>query len=224
MGKTLKKIVYSVAEAISNFEITDDSPYSLSWLEDQVITQNQTLMRKAKTERRIDEMLYMTDDNLRVKDFSPTSMIGGIPINNCNDFMYADINMPLTGLKGAEINFVSNAGYSIIFKRKSLRELLRGSSGYLKLGKPSYSILDNKLIFRKQELSGIKYVSMSAIFTDPRKVSSWDENDIFKTPSEKNLELLTIQHVGRVLGMPMDIINDAQRAYQQPQEKDNGKN
>lgn len=215
MGKTLNKLVYSIAEAVSNFELNDDSPFSLSWLADQIITQNHTLIRKANTERRIDEMLYMTDDNLAIHIFNSTSTIAGIRVPNCHEFSYADINLPLTGLKGSEISFVSNASYSTIFKRKSIRQLLRGSSGYYSLGKPAYSIIDSKLIFRTIELAGLKYVSMSAIFNDPRLVSSWDANDIFRTPSEKSLEILTIQHIGTSLGMPLDVINDAQRAYQQ---------
>jgi hypothetical protein len=216
MGKTLNKIVYSILEAVSNFEITDDSPFSPLWVEDQVITQNHTLIRKAQTERRIDEMLYMTDEKLPVHVFDKVSSIAGIPVSNCNRFSYVDINTPLTGLKGAEIDLVSNTGYSIIFKRTSIRELIRDSSGYYSLNRPSYAILDNTLVFKTSGLAGLKFISMSAIFNDPRLVSSWNEDDIFKTPSEKNLELLTIQHIGTALGMPMDLVNDAQRAYSQP--------
>ena len=115
--KTLKHLVYSIAEAVSSFELNDDNPISLSWIEDQIISQNHTLIRKANTERRIDEMLYMTDDNIEVKIFDKTSVISGVPITNCHEFSYVDIKPLLTGLKGSEIEFVSNAGYSIIFKR-----------------------------------------------------------------------------------------------------------
>jgi len=211
MGKTLTKIVYSVAEEVSGFELNDDSPFAMLWIEDQIITQNHTLIRKAQTERRLDEMLYMTDDNILVKVFDKTSVIAGIPISNCHEFSYINVKMLLTGLKGAEIAFVSNAGYSIIFRRTSIEKLVRGSSGYYSLGKPEYAILDNTLVFKTSQLAGLKYVSISAIFNDPREVSSWDENDTFKTPSEKNLELLTIQHIDHALQHNPDLFNDGNR-------------
>jgi hypothetical protein len=221
--KTLNKLVYSIAEATSNFELNDDSPYSMLWIEDQIISQNHTLIRKAKTERRIDPMLYMTDDNIEVKLFDSTSVIPGMNPSYCKNYSYIDINPLLTGLKGSEVSFVANAAYSIIFKRSTILKVLRGRSEYYSLGKPMYAILDDKLIFRTSELAGLKYVSMSGIFNDPRLVSSWNPEDLFKTPSEKNLEILTIQHIGTALGMPMDLINDAQRAYQgaAPKEQSN---
>jgi len=215
MAKTLREIAYSILELVSNFEITDDSPISLPWIEDQVISQNHTLIRKAKEERRLDSFLYMSDDNIEVKEFTPYNLIPGINVRNCHRFMYADIKPLLTGLQGAEIDFVSNSGYSSVYKKVPMSRLLRGSSGYYSLGNSTYALLEFKLVFLKSELDGVKYVSMSGIFNDPRTLSSWNINEPFRTPSEKNLELLSIQHILKGLGLPMDLMNDAQRTYSQ---------
>ncbi len=215
MSKSLNKLAYSVLEEVSSFELNDDFPITLSLVEDQIISQNHTLLRKAHKERRIDEMLYMYDEELPLKEFDKTIEIEGITIENDTDFCYVEIKSLVTGLKGLEIDVVSNAGYTKVFNRTSFKRLLRGSSGYYKLGKPEYAIIKDKLFFRAKEVAGMKVISINAIWGDPRKVSSWNPDASFPTPSEKNLETLTVQHIAHGFQFPADLINDGQRAYSQ---------
>jgi hypothetical protein len=218
--KTLKKLVYSILEEVSNWEITDDNPISLPWIEDQIISQNHSLIREAYNNRRIDEYLYQLDEKLEIKQMDKSFVIGDIPISNKTNFCYVDIKTPLTGLRGKEIEVVTYIGYTVSFLRTSIRRLLRKSSGYYSLDKPKYAVYGDRLLFRRDSVKGMKYISISAIWTDPRVVSSWDPDKSFPTPSEKKLELLTIQHIAQAGGFPMDLINDGQRAYQQPKQNE----
>ena len=216
MSKSLIELRYSILEAVSNFFWNDDFPITESWLDDQIITQNNTLIRKALTERRIDEQLYMIDEPLEMKPLKEKIDYKGITINVKEDFCYVDMKPLVSGLGGLEIDFVSNLGMDIIYVRKAPREIIIGDTGYYELAKPTYAVFREFLLFRKDRIANAKFVLVNAIWRDPRQVSSWDENDAFPTPSEKNLEILTIQHIGHAMGFPPDLMNDAQRAMGQP--------
>ena len=221
MAKTLKKITYSILEAISSFDITDDNPFSVKMIEDLVISMNHTLLRKAHSEKRIDEMLYLIDSNLQLREFSPDINVSGLNVKAKKKLCYADLKPLVTGLKGREIDVVTNAGFSIVFTRTSLKELIRGSSGYYQINAHKYALLNDKLVFKREEIS-TKVVSVNGIWSDPRLVSSWTDDTPFPTPSEKNIELLVVQHIGQALGFPKDVINDAQEALASaPRQKEN---
>ena len=220
MAKTLNQLVYSIKEVVSAFFVNDDFQITDSWMEDQLISQNHTLLRKALSERRIDEMLYMMDEQLPLKRLDKSFTLKGLLIKNKTDYCYADMKPLVTGLKKREIDVVTNTGLTKVFLRTSLRSLLRKPTGYYNIaGKGKYAIVDNKLIFRVSEALASKFISINGIWSDPRQVSSWTSDSVFPTPSEKNIELLTIEHIGRALGFPSDVINDAQKAYMQNQPK-----
>ena len=218
MAKTLNQLVYSVKEIVSAFFITDDFQITDTWLADQLISQNHTLLRKAYTQRRLDEMLYLWDSKLQLKVLDSSFLFEGVTIKNKTDFCYADLKPLVTGLRGREIDVVANVGLSKVFTRTTLRRLLRAPGRYYVLpGKGKYAISGDKLLFRVNEAMSSKFISVNAIWSDPRKVNGWNNDMVFPTPSEKNLELLTIEHIGRGMGFPADLINDATRAYVQRQ-------
>lgn len=212
MSKTLHDLVYSIKEAVSNFEITDDDPISDLWLEDQIISQNHTLIRKALKERSIDDQLYQIHEPIKLKEFDNSINIDGVRINSNSKLCYGDTPSILTGLRGMEVEFVSNLSYDTVYTREPLKRLLRKSSGYYDSFNIRYALMPGKVFFKSGHLGIGKYVSINAIWSDPREVSSWDPGQKFPTPSEKNLEILTIQHVAHAMQFPMDLINDAQRA------------
>ena len=216
MSKTLNELTYSILEAVSSFSLNDDFPITVSWVADQIISQNNTLIRKAKTERRIDEQLYMFDERLEVKRLDKSFSIGDLKINNVTEFCYADMQALVSGLRGSEIDFVSNVGLTTIYTREAVRDFLQPETKYYSLPKPKYAVMRNKVLLRTKDVKGSKYITINGIWRDPRTVSSWDPTEPFPTPSEKNLEILTIQHIGHALGFPPDLINDAQRAFGQP--------
>jgi hypothetical protein len=161
-------------------------------------------------------MLYLWDSKLQLKVLDSAFDFEGITIRNKTDFCYTNLKPLVTGLRKREIDVVTNVGLSKVFIRTSLRRLLRAPGGYYTLpGKGKYAISGDKLLFRVDEAMSSKFISVNAIWSDPRLVSSWSDDIVFPTPSEKNLELLTIQHIGRGMGFPADVINDATRAYTQ---------
>ena len=216
MSKTLNELTYSILEAVTAFSLNDDTPISVSWVEDQIVTQNNTLIRKAHQERRIDQQLYMLQEPVAVKPLDKSFKVGNLNIHNKTDFCYADIPALVTGLKGREIDFVSNTAYTTVFIRKPVRSLMSSSGKYYSLHKPSYAVMRNRILLKLTDLKGASYIAVNGIWRDPREISTWDPEEAFPTPSEKNLEILSIQHIGHALGFPPDLINDAQRAIGQP--------
>jgi len=222
MSKSLNEFVYSVLEAVSNFQLNDDFPLSELWVEDQLISQNHTLIRKAHSERKIDAMLYLTDANLVLYPLEGQIEFQGVIINDHKEFCYVDPQELLGGLNGMEVQYVASSSLGVVYTRVPIRSLLRKRANYYSLPKAHYAVTKEKILFRKGE-DVSKFIDVSGIWRDPRLVSSWDPDDMFPTPSEKNLEILTIQHIEHAMRFPADLISDAQRALpQQPQKRSKG--
>ena len=221
MSKSIIELRYSILEVVSNFFYNDDFPISESWVDDQIITQNNTLIRKAKQEGRIDEYLYMLDEDLELKQLDHKIDYKGVVITAKEDYCYADLKPLVSGIGGLEIDFVSNVGFDTVYIRKTTRELILGHTGYYELPTPTYAVFRNFLLFRKDQVMNAKFITVNGIWADPRLVSTWDPDDKFPTPSEKNLEILTVQYIGHAMGFPADVINDAQRAMGQPAKQKN---
>jgi len=211
MSKSLNELTYSILEAVSAFNHTDDFPITNLWVEDQLISQNHSLIRKAKKERRLDAMLYVLDTQVEIRPFTEEITIEGITINSKSGLCYADMNELVSGLQG-----MASVDYSITYSETEVASLIKGKTGYFDLDQPSYALLRKEMLFNSKDIGGAKFVNINGIWRDPRLASSWSADDAIPTPSERNLEILTIQHIGHALGFPADLISDAQRALGQP--------
>ena len=213
MSKTIREISYSVWEQISNFNITDDSPYPYEWIEDTVVATNASLMRQYYDARKLNDELLLTQANVPIEPVENDVTIQGLTIKAKYGFCKADVPPLLTGVENKLLSYVGPPDYSTSYTRRKIYELMNDKGITWKLPNPTYAVVGNQLYFKKSPKLG-NVVSVTGYFRDPREVNTFDkETDPFPTPSEFKLEMLTLQQVMQSLNIPMDLLNDAQREY-----------
>lgn len=220
MAKNFEKIVYSLLEIVTNFEVTDDIEYPILWIEDGLISIHNSLMREAFDNNKLGPELLQLQKNVPVKPLTESVQIDGVPINIKSELCYSDIPELVSGIEQKNIDYVGTVDLANSFSYRGIKYLVDDDGVLYKLPQPVYSILGNKLLFSKEEMLGIQIVSIIGYFRDPRDVNTYDPNTAFQTPSEFKLEMLTLKHILSAKGVTPDIINDAQRALNQARERE----
>ena len=219
MAKTLEEIIFSVWEQAEGFNITDDSPYPEKWIEDLIVSVNETLIREAYMNRRLSAYLYLEESNVPVKDFSEDVVISGITVKNRSAYCYADISPLVTGVGNMDIKYLGGVGYSNPYTRRTLLSMIKGSKAVIwPLGKPIYALTGTKVIFPKSEQLG-QVIDILALWADPRMVSTYNSEQPFPTPSDYKLELLSLQQILQSKNVPWDERQDGQRTILVPQKQ-----
>lgn len=214
---TFNELTYSVWEILSGFNITDDSEFTVTLIEENMLSMNQTLVREAFNNKKITQSLYVMDAFVEVKKITEEIVVKGIPIKADGVFCYAGLNELVAGVGHKDIDYLGNSDLSRNYSRKSFRQLVTGDRGTLwALHTPSYAMNQNVAYMEAGKLSGTKYVTVFGLWNDPRKASGYDKTRDFPTPSEYKLQMLTIQHLLTGKNVPPDLISDAQRQVQPP--------
>ena len=220
MSKTFNKIVYSLLEIATNFNVTDDVEYPVKWVEDAVISVHNSLIREAYKQGNLGDELLQIHANELIKPFENEIKVGDIDINTKSHLCYADIPELVAGIHQIPLRYVGTTNLQNSYSYRGVEDIGDTRGVVWGLPTPSYSILGDKVLLEKKALSSGKYISVIAYFRDPREASTYEENDAFPTPSEYKLEMLGLQHIFRSKGISPDLINDAQRALQQARDKD----
>lgn len=210
--KTFDKLVYSLWEIVSNFNITDDNEYPKAWLEDAVLSVHNTLVREAFNNNRLSQGLYMLHSTLETNQVSEDMEIDGVTVKSRSGLCYSDLPPLVDGVGWSDIEYFGPKGYGTNYSRRSPKSLLSGRSPLWTSDKPSYTVIGNKaLISAENSIVVPKYLSVEALFRDPRTASSYKDDMAFPTPSEYKLELLCLKHLLSSKGVVPDLISDAQR-------------
>lgn len=219
MAKTFDKIVYSLLEIVTNFKVTDDVEYPVLWIQDALISMHNTLMREAYNNNTLGPELLLLHENIPVKDLTKEVDIQGISIPIKSKLCYSEIPELVSGIALRFIDYLGTVDLTTPFSYRKISSLINEGGTIYKLPQPVYSILNNKLLFSREDMAGKKVVSLIGYFRDPRDVNTYNPDDPFPTPSEYKLELIALTHLLSAKGVPPDVINDAQRALNQPTEQ-----
>jgi hypothetical protein len=223
MAKTLKKMVESVIEQASGFNVTDDNEYPELLVEDILVSVNNSLIREAFRNRTLDQTSYMRHENIEIKELSNDIIVEGISIANKSHLLYADIPNLVSGVGDKNLLYLGPVDYSESFSRKRFEKLINQRGIVYRLGNISFSIVGNQIFFLETEVMGINIISTIGLFSDPRVVSSYNEDEPFPTPSDYKMELLALQQLLQSKNIPYDIVNDGQRMIVQPRQKQEAK-
>lgn len=219
MAKTFDKIVYSLLEIVTNFKVTDDVEYPVLWIEDAVISVHNTLMREAHNNNTLGPELLLLHENIPVNELTGEVEIQGIPIPIKSKLCYSDIPELVSGIALRFIDYLGTVDLSTPFSYRKISVLINDDGTLYKLPEPVYSILGNRLLFSRKDMAGKKVVSLIGYFRDPRVINTYNPGEPFPTPSEYKLELVALRHLLSAKGVLPDVINDAQRALNQPTEQ-----
>ena len=144
-------------------------------------------------------------------------IVDGLLFRNRTDLCKVDISNLVQGIGWSNIEYAGSADFSIKFTRKEVNTFLRPKTDLRwTLPFPWFCVMNETMLLKKAEVPSLQFITISGIWRDPRKVSSYLSTNMFPTPSEYKLELLMFQQVLQSKGIPWDTLQDGQRTIVAP--------
>lgn len=212
-------MAYSVIEQASGFNVNDDNEYPVKLVEDILVAVNNSLIREAYKQGKIDQLLYMEHEGMTIKPVEKQLTYNDIPVDVNQHLSYVDLPLLITGIGNKNLMYFGTADYSINFSNKRFEKLINQKGVRYHLHNVSFSVVGNRAYFLASEVQGVKFVSAIGIWSDPRTVSSYNAEEAFPTTSDYKMELLALQQLLSGKNIPFDIINDGQRVFAQPRQE-----
>ena len=220
MAKTLEKIVWSVIEQASNFEVNDDNEYDKRLIEDIVISIHPVLVRQHFNERRLTNQQMQMHLNVPVEPLDTSFDYNGVTFRPNGKLCIAKIPATINGISWNDVNYLGSTNFERNFTRKPVASFFGRNTVLHQLPYPNYCIIGDRVLFDRS----INFFSMIGYFNDPREVNTYNENDPFPTVSEYKLELLSLQQLLSSKNIPFDIVDDGQRVIMAPRAARTGTN
>jgi len=210
MTKTLKEIVYSILESIYSHYITDDADISYEWVAAKAVDINVKLIEDAFNKKQSLDSFYQKMCCIEVKCQKNTCVIDGKVVPSGEVLWYSDIPKLNSNIGWKNISYLGLDNLKMGFRRVTINSFeTEGRLDYQ--SRPTYYIAGEKMYFRDLPESGIKFICLIGILSDPTTACNWDDDNIFPTPDAYKLELRVKQDILSTFPMmPKDQQNDGQ--------------
>jgi len=207
--KTQRKIIYSVIEYISGFNITDDNPYDEHLIADKIDDIRAMLIRQEWNDKKsINDLYYQeydVDIEKRVKKDK----------HNSSEYLQFMVEFPelLVGVGWDNIKYLGKKDFRKAYNRRSLMGFnSRGDRRYTSEVVDYTIISANKAIIGNERQA--KDIVTLALFKSPADITkSWDTP--YPVPDVYKLELIVKQDIGFALGIKGDESNDSKHNQEQ---------
>jgi len=214
MGKTIHQLRDSIKEKVSKFVVSDDNRFDNSWIEDEIVSKNCSLLREEiKVNRELHDRYYITYDNIAItREEVSSSSVAGITVSS-DDYVYKS-NLPslLDGISWRNIKYLggtdinSNSAYT----RKSLNGYMALEGNKWTKDNTIYTMIGNTAFYKSLPTEGTRLAYGMLLLSDQRDDSNWDdETSEFITPSTNKLELLVVKEILSIVNVSPDVLNDA---------------
>ena len=211
MNKTLWQIRDSIMEALHSYEITDDRVIDPELVEDKIIDLRSSLINEEHKAGPLDLGYYQIIENLEViYGINTIPVSAGVTVSQTRPLGVVSIPGLDTRIGRKGVLYFGVPDMSMNFDNKTLLGLISNDSSQYTKKRYCYSIIGEKVYVKNYGQEGKRFVTVVAVFADPRKIPGFDlETSDFPVSDPQKLELLVIKHFLTTLGFPPDKMNDA---------------
>ena len=209
MGKSLKKIVYSIKEALEGYNITDDTVYSNEYIADKVKDVRSTMIIDEIRNNIVDDGNYSQYCCLEVQCQNKSCTINGQTITSDEIEYYVELPRLVPNTGWNNIKYFGLIDMKTPFSRKNVDGFL-SLDGNKWTGKdPAYLVVDSHAYLANLPSSGIKFLCMIALLDDPIDECDWDEDDDYPVSDVFKLEMLVKKDILSTFGIRADVEQDS---------------
>ncbi len=203
---SLKAIIDSTKEIVSNFNLTDTFPVDDEWMMDKCDTIRELLIQQ--NSKKLQQSMYQLVPCLEIVDVKPGCTINGIYIPT-GDVMHKIVLPELVqGLGDDTIRYFGEADFKNSFTNRPIEAFQREIRDRWTNRSIKYAIIGNEA-YLKNIPCGMKLAWLVAIVKHPTSVCGYEvETSEYPCPAEYKLELLLAQDILSSLGIQRDELND----------------
>lgn len=210
-NKSLKKIVWSVIEQLTNYNPTDDIPWKEEWLQDQAhVFRSALIKEQLDNTNNLDESYYQNVSCLEIKCRNITCLSGSETIDSGVVENYIEIPKLVGGIGLRDIKYLGTVDYKVPFIRKNLFGYNTSDGDLYNRTKTVYTVVGNEIILKNLPQKGTKYVGFIAILDNPTTACDWNDEKEYPIPNFliQKLELLMLKQTLSVSGIRPDYVSD----------------
>jgi len=209
MGKSLKKIVFTIRNQFSSFAITDDSRLKKELVEDMVLDVRALLAKEVFTSNKfLGDEWYQTCEGIEIVSKKP-EMPNGV-IEEHPD-IYSALPQLQSDIGFKNIRYLGTVDGRNNFTRLSYAGFISSNGRLVTDNDPFYTVSGHMVMYKNLPNIGQKYIKLIGVLYDPREALNFNEDQDFPMPDAQvhKCELIVIKQLASTLGVQPDIVNDA---------------
>jgi hypothetical protein len=209
MGKSLKRMVFTIRNQFSSFVVTDDSRLKKELVEDMVLDVRALLAKEVFTANKsLGDEWYQDYTGIEVLSKKP-EMPNGVKEEHPD--IYSNLPVLQSDIGFRNIRYLGTVDGRKNFTRVSYSGFLSTNGRLVTSNEPFYTVTGHTVIYKNLPNIGIKYVRLIGVLYDPREAINFDEEKDFPMPDAQShkCELIVIKQLSSTLGVQPDIVNDA---------------
>ena len=210
MGKSLDKIVSTIKNQLLGQAPADDARLEGEFIEDQVLDVRSTLIDESfRSKRYLDDEFYQHYDGLLIETIKQPMPSG---IQDEFPEVFSKTPALISGVGFHNIKYLGTQDGRSNFSRMSIAGFISTDGRQFTSEETFYTINGQKVLYKNLPNLGMTYAKMIACVYDPREVPGFDRTEDFPVASAliHKLELIVLKQMISILGIPPDIVNDAQ--------------
>jgi len=208
MGKSLRDIVNSVKEALTGFNITDDTLYDDMYLQDKIIDVRNTLIKQEIEAGKNMDAYFQFICCLDIKCLETTCTVGGITVGDGDFKYYIDLPKLNENIGKKAIKYI---GLSDLKTPASLMSI----QGYISLGGSRYTSnlfsgtrIENR-IYLQNITPGLTVLCGLLLLDNPQESCDFNKDSNFPVTDVYKLELLVKKDILSTFGINPDQVSDS---------------
>lgn len=216
MAKSKAQFIDSILQEVTRFSMTDDNAFAIAqeFISDKLDGYRATILTPYANSKQSLDACYQINDNITPTCLGVSCTVEGMTISATSDIWVAEIP-ELLDIPNS-IKYFGSFDLSRAFSKTSLMAMAKSENRW---GRRSslYARIGNKFYFKDVD-SQIRFTTIG-IFASPSLLTGFSDTDLYPLPKslEQQLELLVKKDLFTMLGIPLDVLNDAQDVVQQPQ-------
>lgn len=221
MDKSKKEIVFSILEGLNSYNITDDTVFDEDHIGYQVDIARISLLKEELVAGKITSGYYQKMCCIEVKCEKEGCSVPGIGMVYTGDITYYADVPGLISFVTDNIKYVGPTTWSNLdaYQQVEWSVFQNSTTGIWDNGKPIYTIINGKLLFKRLPTDGIRYVCMIGLFESPNSVCDYELEKPYPVSDPLKIEIIVVKNILSRLGINYSERNDANPNIPQGQKK-----
>lgn len=210
-NKSLLKIIYSVQEQLSGFNVTDDTPYSEEFLKDLANVFRSALIKEEINQTKlVSDSYYQSMCCLEVICREQSCVSGSETVKSGSKQYYVELPKLIGGVGNNDIKYLGLDDYKNGFIRTNLLGFNTSDGDKYGRMRTRYMMVGKEAILKNIPTKGLKYVCLIGLLDDPTTSCLWDADVEYPLPNHLivRLETLMLKQILSTYNIKPDLKND----------------
>jgi len=210
MGKPLVKIVSTIRNQLTAHAASDDSRLEPELIEDMILDVRSLLIREYYNGKYyLEDSFFQIFDGIEIKSqkiqLTPT-------IADKFPEVYSEVPTLQSEVGHKNIRYFGTIDGRQNFSRVSMSGFISSDGRLFTAEEPIYTVNGNRFLMKNLPNLGMRYGKLIAVFYDPRKVPNFNPEVDFPVSDSMvhKLELICVKQLMSTMGIPQELLNDAQ--------------